>query len=72
MTQLVLSIPDSKVKTFLKFINDLNYVKVEDAEFAIPEWQKREVRKRVKNIKKKPNRLIDHKEATKYLKSLVR
>ena len=47
MTQIVLSIPDEKVKTFLSFINDLKYVKVEDTEFVVPEWQKKEVRKRL-------------------------
>lgn len=72
MTQIILSIPDKKVETFLNFINDLNYVKVEDAEFSIPEWQKKEVRKRLKSLQKNPSQLISNKEATHYLKSLVR
>ena len=72
MTQLVLSIPDKKVKGFLKFLNDFSYVKVEEAAYIVPEWQKKEVGKRLKNLRKNPTRLIDHKDAAKYLKSLVR
>ena len=72
MTQIVLSIPDEKVKPFLRFINDLKYVKVEDIEFTVPEWQKKEVRKRLKSLKKDPAQRISHKDAAKYLKSLMR
>ncbi|MDZ4794708.1 MAG: addiction module protein [Bacteroidota bacterium] len=70
MTQIVLSIPDEKVKTFLSFINDLTYVKVEEKEFAVPEWQKKEVRKRLKNIAANPSQIIASKEALRHLKSL--
>ena len=70
MTQIVLSIPDEKVKTFLNFINDLNYVKVEDSEFVVPEWQKKEVRKRLKNTNANPSLLVTSKDALRHLKSL--
>ncbi len=70
MTQIVLSIPDKKVKTFLSFINDLKYVKVEDAEFVVPAWQKKEVRKRLKSISINPTQLITSKETLGHLKSL--
>ncbi len=70
MTQIVLSIPDEKVKTFLSFINDLKYVKVEDTEFVVPEWQKKEVRKRLKSISVNSTQLITSKEALRHLKSL--
>ena len=70
MTQIVLSIPDEKVKIFLSFINDLKYVKVEDTEFVVPEWQKKEVRKRLKSITANPSQLITSKEALRHLKSL--
>ena len=70
MTQIVLSIPDEKVKTFLSFINDLKYVKVEDTEFVVPEWQKKEVRKRLKSISVNSSQLITSKEALRHLKSL--
>ncbi|MEO5947672.1 MAG: addiction module protein [Chitinophagaceae bacterium] len=70
MTQVVLSIPDDKVKTFLSFINDLNYVKIEEADFTVPEWQKKEVRKRLKSIAANPSQLIDSKKALHHMKSL--
>ena len=70
MTQIVLSIPDKKVKAFLDFINDLNYIKVEEKDFSIPAWQKREVRKRVKSIKANPAQLVSSKESFAHLKSL--
>lgn len=70
MTQIILSIPDEKVKTFLNFINDLKYVKVEDKEFVVPEWQKKEVRKRLKSINDNPSQLVASKDALRYVKSL--
>jgi hypothetical protein len=70
MTQILLSIPEEKVETFLAFINDLNYVKVEEKEFTVPEWQKKEVRKRLKKIQSDPSQLIPSKEALLRLKSL--
>ena len=70
MTQIVLSIPDKKVKAFLDFINGLNYIKVEEKDFSIPAWQKREVRKRVKSIKANPAQLVSTKESFAHLKSL--
>jgi Putative addiction module component len=70
MTQLVLSIPEEKVKTFLNFISDLKYIKIEEKEFAVPEWQKKEVRKRLKNVKANPYTLVSAKDALKRLKSL--
>jgi hypothetical protein len=70
MTQIVLNIPDEKVKTFLSFINDLKYVKVEDPGYAVPEWQKKEVRKRLKNIAANPEQLISAKEAKRRIKAL--
>ena len=41
MTQTLLTLPDEKVETFLAFINDLKYVKVEEKEFVVPELQKK-------------------------------
>jgi hypothetical protein len=70
MTQLVLSIPDEKVKTFLSFISDLKYIKIEEKEFAVPEWQKKEAGKRLKSIKANPATLVSSKDAVKRLKSL--
>jgi hypothetical protein len=70
MTQLVLSIPEEKVKTVLNFISDLKYIKIEQKEFAVPEWQKKEVRKRLKSLKENASGLISSKEARKRLNSL--
>ncbi len=70
MTQIVISIPDEKVKTFLSFINDLKYVKVEDPEYSMPSWQKKEVRKRLKSIAANPSQLLSSKESLRHLKSL--
>ena len=70
MTKIVVSILDKKVKAFLDFINDLSYINVEDKDFSIPDWQKREVRIRVKSIKANPAKLISSKEAFAHLKSL--
>lgn len=58
MAQLVLSIPEEKVKTFLNFRSDLKYIKIEEKEFVVPEWQKKEVRKRLKNGKANPATLV--------------
>jgi hypothetical protein len=70
MTQLVLHIPDEKVKTFLSFINDLKYVKVEDPAYTVPDWQKKEVSKRLKYITANPEKLIPAKEANRRIRSL--
>jgi hypothetical protein len=70
MTQLVLSIPDEKVKTFLNFISDLKYIRVEEKEFSVPAWQKKEVAKRQRKIKSAPSILVSSKEALKTIKSL--
>jgi hypothetical protein len=70
MTQILHTIPDDKVQTFLSFINDLKYVKVEEKEFVIPTWQKKEVKKRIKAIKSDPSQLLTPKESSKFLKTL--
>lgn len=69
MTQIVLSVPEEKAKIFLQFINDLGYIKVEEQEFTVPAWQKKEVRKRLKSVAAKPEQLVGSKEALRLLKS---
>lgn len=69
MTQIVLSVPEEKAKIFLQFINDLGYVKVEEQEFTVPAWQKKEVRERLKSVTAKPEQLVGSKEALRLLKS---
>ncbi len=70
MTQLVLSVPTKKVKSFLSLIHNLDYVKVENTEFTVPVWQKKEVQKRIKSIKAKPGQLVTSRESFRRLKSL--
>lgn len=70
MAQLVLSIPEEKVNTFIKFISDLKYVKIEEKEFVVPVWQQKEVKNRLKKINANPEILISSKDAHKHLKSL--
>ena len=70
MAQLVLSIPEEKINTFIKFISNLKYVKIEEKEFVIPAWQQKEVRSRLKKINANPAILISSKDAHKHLKSL--
>jgi|CXWL01.1.fsa_nt_gi hypothetical protein len=70
MAQVVLSIPEEKVNTFIKFISDLKYVKIEEKEFIVPAWQQKEVKNRLKKINANPGILISSKDAHKHLKSL--
>lgn len=70
MAQLVLSIPEEKVNTFIRFISNLKYVKIEEKELVIPAWQQKEVRNRLKKIKANPAAIISSKEAHKKLKAL--
>ena len=41
-------------------------------EAPIPEWQKKEVRKRMKDLKKNPSKAISWNEATKKIKQLAK
>lgn len=51
MKQIILNIEESKFKAFLTFIKTLDYVSVSKQE-AIPEWQQKEVSKRLQLIEK--------------------
>ncbi len=51
MKQLVLDIEESKFKTFLSFIETLDYVSIENRK-TIPQWQQDEVDNRLKLIEK--------------------
>ncbi len=68
MTKLTISVKESKVKQLIKYLNQLDYVKVEDEteeDFVIPEWHKKIVAKRLKNFK--PAEAIEWKDAFKKL-----
>jgi len=48
--EIVLDVQDKNYEAFLEFIKTLDYVSVKK-EDTIPQWQKEEVRKRIKNTK---------------------
>ena len=41
-------------------------------EAPVPEWQKKEVRKRLKDLQKNPSKAVDWTEATKKIKQLAK
>jgi hypothetical protein len=43
---------------------------VEETEFTVPAWQKKEVKKRLKSINANPEQLISSKDAARHIKSL--
>jgi hypothetical protein len=43
-----------------------------DAGFEVPEWQKKEVRKRIRELKKNPAKAISWEEADKKIKQLAK
>jgi hypothetical protein len=49
MTQVILDIEDDKLNAFITFIKTLNYVSVAKSD-DIPQWQKDEVNKSIKEI----------------------
>jgi hypothetical protein len=55
----------------IKDLQKLNAVEVlPGEELPIPEWQKKEVRKRLKNLEKNPNNAISWQDATKKINQL--
>ncbi|MEK7225638.1 MAG: addiction module protein [Bacteroidota bacterium] len=48
----------------------LLHVLEEDAPDTIPEWQKKEVRKRIRKYEKNPELLVDEKTALKMIKAM--
>lgn len=55
----------------IKDLQKLNAVELLE-EAPIPEWQKKEVRKRLKDLKKNPAKAVTWNEATKKIKELVK
>ncbi len=45
---------------------------IEQEEPQIPEWQKKEVRKRLKDLQKNPSKAVSWNEATKKIKQLAK
>lgn len=61
MKQYTITIPDSKVKSFIDMMKSISYVKkIEDSTaIDIPEEHKNVVRERMKASEKDPSRLLD-------------
>ena len=55
----------------IKDLQKLNAVELLE-EAPIPTWQKKEVRKRLKDLQKKPSKLVSWSEATKKIKQLTK
>ena len=72
MTQITISLPNKKVKKFLDLIGDIDYIKVQDTSFTIPEWQQKEVKKRLQQLKKDPASAINQNEFEKKLNELIK
>lgn len=57
--KITLDIKDSRFQTFLSFIKTLDYVAVSNEELSVPNWQIKEVEKRLKTLEKHPEEAID-------------
>jgi hypothetical protein len=57
--RIVLEIDDnSNADALIKYIKSLDYVRIEEDDFDIPEWQKMEVRKRLKDYQANPTDVL--------------
>ena len=56
--KITLDIKESRLSTFLEFIKTLDYVSLSNDD-SIPAWQIKEVNKRLKELKKHPEKAID-------------
>jgi len=60
MDKLILQVEHKKTALLLEFLRTLNYVKVEkEEEIEIPEWHKKVLDKRLKELKEHPESVID-------------
>jgi len=57
--KITLDIPDNKYQFFLELVKNLTFVKVDDDDEAIPEWQMIEVNTRLENHKNNPDQAMD-------------
>ena len=49
--KITLDIPENKYQFFLELVKSLNFIKVDENDFVVPEWQKKIVRDRIKDTK---------------------
>lgn len=71
MARYTLTIPESKTEQVLKYLKSLRGVKVEQQEendIVIHEWQKEILDKRLKSVKKHPEKLVSEKEMVSRIK----
>ncbi len=68
---LYVRIKKSYAAAIIKDLQKLDAVELLE-EAPIPEWQKKEVRKRLKDLKKNPSKAVSWNEATKKIKKLAK
>lgn len=69
MKTITLQVPDNQVEEVTKFAEERHFELFveDDADFEIPEWQKDEVRRRLKEAKNDPSKRISWEDAEKML-----
>jgi hypothetical protein len=68
---LYVRIKKSYAAAIIKDLQKLDAVELLE-EAPVPEWQKKEVRKRLKDLKKDPSKAVSWNEATKKIKKLAK
>ncbi len=63
--KITLEIQDHRFKTFMEFIQTLDYVSIKKEEDAIPQWQQDEVNQRLQQINSGKMKTRDWEEAKK-------
>jgi len=47
--KVTLEVPDDKYEVFLKHLEGINYVTIDENDYTVPEWNKKIVRERKRN-----------------------
>jgi len=73
VTSYHIRIKKSYATAILKDLQKLDAVELlSEAEVAIPEWQKKEVRKRIREVQKNPSKAVSWEEGQKKIKQLAK
>lgn len=59
MKEITLKVPDTKLSFFMELVNQLGLEIKNDEQVNIPDWQMKEVRKRLEDYKNNPNQAMD-------------
>ena len=59
MKEITLKVPDTKLSFFMELVNQLGLEIKNIEQVNIPDWQMKEVRKRLEDYKNNPNQAID-------------